>query len=118
MTDDPKPQNELFVAIGRRIQERRRALGLTQEKIARRAGISVSFLSMLERGERSPHLATLVDIAGALVLPPVALLGGHATPPTAAAQDLIAWISGRQLSDVDAARLLAIAKAAFGERGQ
>jgi transcriptional regulator with XRE-family HTH domain len=39
---------------------------LTQEDLSERAQISVSFLSMIERGERSPHLETLAAIAEAL----------------------------------------------------
>ncbi len=39
---------------------------MTQEDLSERARISVSFLSMIERGERSPHLETLAKIAEAL----------------------------------------------------
>ena len=39
---------------------------MTQEDLSERAHISVSFLSMIERGERSPHLETLAAIAEAL----------------------------------------------------
>jgi transcriptional regulator with XRE-family HTH domain len=39
---------------------------MTQEVLAERADISVSFLSMIERGERAPHIETLAHIAGAL----------------------------------------------------
>ena len=39
---------------------------MTQEDLSERARISVSFLSMIERGERSPHLETLAAIAQAL----------------------------------------------------
>ena len=54
--------------IGRRIRDLRtqRQDRWTQEDLAERAKISVSFLSMIERGERSPHLETLAAIADAL----------------------------------------------------
>jgi transcriptional regulator with XRE-family HTH domain len=39
---------------------------MTQEELSERARISVSFLSMIERGERAPHLETLAAIAAAL----------------------------------------------------
>jgi transcriptional regulator with XRE-family HTH domain len=39
---------------------------MTQEDLSERAHISVSFLSMIERGERSPHLETLAKLADAL----------------------------------------------------
>ncbi|MBS2027241.1 MAG: helix-turn-helix transcriptional regulator [Deltaproteobacteria bacterium] len=55
--------------LGQRIRELRtgrRSGPMTQEDLAERADISVSFLSMIERGERAPHLQTLAHIAGAL----------------------------------------------------
>lgn len=48
----------------------------SQEKLAHKAGISVSYVSMLERGERSPPLETLECIAKALGVPPLSLLEG------------------------------------------
>lgn len=58
--------------LGQRIRElrvQRRTGRMTQEDLAERAEISVSFLSMIERGERSPHLETLANIAQALEVP-------------------------------------------------
>jgi transcriptional regulator with XRE-family HTH domain len=58
--------------VGRKIRQLRLSrVGpkLTQEELSERARISVSFLSMIERGERSPHLETLSKIAGALDVP-------------------------------------------------
>jgi transcriptional regulator with XRE-family HTH domain len=54
--------------VGRRIRQLRtsRSARMTQEDLSERARISVSFLSMIERGERSPHLETLAAIAQAL----------------------------------------------------
>src|SRR5213595_4061114 len=54
--------------VGRRIRHLRmsRSGRMTQEDLSERARISVSFLSMIERGERSPHLETLAAIAEAL----------------------------------------------------
>lgn len=55
--------------VGRRIRQlrvSRTGPRLTQEDLSERARISVSFLSMIERGERSPHLETLAKIAEAL----------------------------------------------------
>ena len=43
-----------------------RSTRLTQEELSERARISVSFLSMIERGERAPHPETLAAIADAL----------------------------------------------------
>lgn len=49
---------------------------LTQEALAERAGLSVSMISMLERGQRHPPLDTLEALAKALGVRPVALLEG------------------------------------------
>ena len=61
-------QADVVKEVGRRIRELRasRAGRMTQEALSERARISVSFLSMIERGERSPHLETLARIADAL----------------------------------------------------
>lgn len=47
---------------------------LSQEALAAKAGLSVSYISMLERGQRTPPLSTLESIAKALAVPPTALL--------------------------------------------
>jgi len=51
----------------------------TQVEIAVAAGMSVSYISMLERGERSPPLETLDALAKALRVSPLELLqaGGN-----------------------------------------
>jgi transcriptional regulator with XRE-family HTH domain len=48
---------------------------LSQEALAAKARLSVSYISMLERGQRSPPLETLESLAKALSVNPVALLG-------------------------------------------
>src|SRR5437763_14452773 len=61
-------QASVVKEVGRRIRQLRitRVARMTQEDLSERAHISVSFLSMIERGERSPHLETLASIAAAL----------------------------------------------------
>jgi transcriptional regulator with XRE-family HTH domain len=62
-------QTSVVKEVGRRIRQLRLSrVGprMTQEDLSERARISVSFLSMIERGERSPHLETLAKIAEAL----------------------------------------------------
>jgi transcriptional regulator with XRE-family HTH domain len=53
----------LGTRLGQRIRELRGALSLTQEELAGRAGISISFLSMIERAERMPYVETLAVLA-------------------------------------------------------
>ena len=47
---------------------------LSQESLAQKAGLSVSYVSMLERGQRSPPLDTLEALAKGLGVSPLALL--------------------------------------------
>jgi len=47
---------------------------LSQKDLAKRVGISVSYVSMLERGHRSPPLETIEKLAKALGVPPTKLL--------------------------------------------
>ena len=47
---------------------------LSQEALASKAGLSVSYISMLERGQRTPPLDTLESIARALQVTASALL--------------------------------------------
>lgn len=47
---------------------------LSQEALASKAGLSVSYISMLERGQRTPPLDTLEAIAKALAVQPLTLL--------------------------------------------
>ena len=60
--------SELGKRIGQRIRELRteRPERWTQEELADRAKISVSFLSMIERGERVAHVETLESLARSL----------------------------------------------------
>ena len=47
---------------------------LSQEALATKAGLSVSYISMLERGQRTPPLDTLESIAKALAVSTSTLL--------------------------------------------
>ena len=55
-----------LAGIGRRIAEIRREVGLTQEQLAERAGISVVHLCNIELGKKTLGLAVLIRIAEAL----------------------------------------------------
>lgn len=54
------------VAFGGRIREMRRKAGMTLQALADQAGISVGFLSQVERDKATPSLGTLASVAGAL----------------------------------------------------
>ena len=63
-----------YLGLGRQIRKRRKALHLTQDELATRAGISLSFLGHIERGSRKASIETLVSTAAALGTSPDSLL--------------------------------------------
>jgi transcriptional regulator with XRE-family HTH domain len=94
---------ESLKALARRVRALRESLSLRQEEFAKRCGISVSFVSLLERGERSPSYETLVQIAKALEVP---------------MQELFRESVSFEAADPSHARLLAFAKKAHLSRAQ
>lgn len=52
--------------LGQRLRAARQAAGLSQEETARRAGISISFLSQLERGLKAPGIKIARRLASVL----------------------------------------------------
>ena len=60
--------------LGMRVRTVRRQMGLTQEELAERVGISASFLGHIERGTRVASLETLVAMCNTLNVSPVYLL--------------------------------------------
>ena len=60
--------------VSKNLREVRTQQRLSQETIAKRSGISVSYVSMLERGMRTPPLETLESLAKALHVSPLYLL--------------------------------------------
>ncbi|WP_309084655.1 XRE family transcriptional regulator [Chelativorans sp.] len=55
--------------LGMLIRARRRKLGLTLQELGNAAGVSVGYLSQLERDNATPSLGTLAQIARALGVP-------------------------------------------------
>lgn len=74
MMSEQENQSYLLGILAERVRERRKALGLTQEQLAEQAGLSTNFLARLEMSGRTPSLATLTRIAGALEVHPSDLL--------------------------------------------
>ena len=54
------------VAISERLRRQRKDLGLTLRDVAERAGLSVGFISQIERGIAMPSLSSLVSVARVL----------------------------------------------------
>ncbi|MBY8863360.1 XRE family transcriptional regulator [Nocardia sp. CA2R105] len=66
---DEQHASEAISRIGSRIRTRRREARLTLNDLASQTGVSVSMLSMLERGLASASVGTLIAVASALKIP-------------------------------------------------
>ena len=55
-----------YKLIGERIKRQRETLGMTQENLSEKVGITVVYLSKIENGRVHPTLETLSAISGAL----------------------------------------------------
>jgi transcriptional regulator with XRE-family HTH domain len=108
--------------IGKRLGQRIRELRTqgperwTQEDLAEKAKISVSFLSMIERGERVAHLETLAALAQSLSVSLAEMFSGL-DPSEGPEGDLLRPLSdfarSRHLTSNDVERLLGVARAMF-----
>jgi transcriptional regulator with XRE-family HTH domain len=109
--------SELGKRLGRRIRELRlqRPERWTQEDLAERSKISVSFLSMIERGERIAHVETLSSLAVSLEVTLAELFAGAEDNPTGddLVRPLSEFVRSRHLSVRDVEKLLGVARAMF-----
>ncbi|MDZ5649425.1 helix-turn-helix transcriptional regulator [Nitrospirillum sp. BR 11828] len=67
---------DIRIQFGSLLKKLRKANGVTQEELAFRAELDVSYLSNLENGRSSPSLAMIVDLACGLGVQPFELLVG------------------------------------------
>ncbi len=98
--------------LGQRVCDLRKTLSLTQEKLAKKAGIGFPYLSMIERGYRTPHLETLVRIAAALGVS-LSQLFIEAHEPSANDLPLLSYLGTLRLSSDDVKAVLLVARAMF-----
>lgn len=63
MDNNPHP---FLVAYARVLRRYRKDMGLSQEELAFRAGLSMRYVSLLESGRHQPSLATMKALADAL----------------------------------------------------
>lgn len=70
--EEPSPSTTRV--FGAWVRELRRRRGLTQVDIAARAGISVTYLSGIETGQRNPTLTVVARLAHALGVRPSQLV--------------------------------------------
>ena len=67
--------------IGKSIKMCRTSLGLSQEALAQKIGVSMSYISLIEQGKRDPPMSTIGQVADALGVP-VSLLTFLAADPS------------------------------------
>lgn len=109
------PPGAPLEGLARRIRALRERRGLTQEDFARACGISVSFASLLERGERSPSYDTLLQVASALGVPLAELFREPGPESDAGEGRLLELCRARGLTRADVDRLLAVAELLFAD---
>ena len=73
--------DDLRAAFGYRIRELRERAGLTQEGLAERADLDVTYVSGIERGRRNPGLNILGRLAKALRVSLPTLVADLREPP-------------------------------------
>lgn len=59
-------QKDLKETVGSVLRAKREKLGISQEELGDRAGVDRTYISILERGLKSPTLETLEKICAAL----------------------------------------------------
>ncbi|MCP3934662.1 MAG: XRE family transcriptional regulator [Actinomycetia bacterium] len=79
-TTDPDPAaltaDDVCRVVGERVREFRAGLGMTMERFAEAANLSIGMLSKIEHGQTSPSLATLTNLANAAGVPFTAFFRG------------------------------------------
>ncbi|MFR1436191.1 MAG: helix-turn-helix domain-containing protein [Acutalibacteraceae bacterium] len=76
-----------YPIIGQRIQRLRRQRGMTQEQLAEKLGVTVGYISQLERGVTKISLDTLGRICAALRGDMAAILSGASPEQASYRQD-------------------------------
>ena len=63
-----------YEKLGLRVRQQRELNGLTQSQLARKVGITGSFIGHIERGEKKASVDTVVALCNALEISPTLLL--------------------------------------------
>lgn len=61
-------KREVLIKFGQKVREERVRLDLSQEELARRAGVHRTYVGMIERGEKNITLTNIEKISKALGL--------------------------------------------------
>lgn len=108
MVDTGTDSNRLAKRLGKRIAERRKSFGWTQDALAERVGVDAETISRFERGAHLPSLPTLERLASALRVEIGELLSKAVISKADDAATLGAWMEG--LSPEDRTFVLTVAR--------
>lgn len=102
--------DEFAKQLGDRIRSLRTSLGMNQEELAFKAGISAAHLGQIERGLKSPTITTIQKIAAALNvtlpilfsfdLPSIPVVAGAIQTPSPEINKINAYLTSLPDSDV------------------
>jgi transcriptional regulator with XRE-family HTH domain len=67
-------RSRVALAFGETLRSERRRRGMSQEELAEACDMDRTYPSLLERGQRTPTLTVLLDLAAALEVPPERLV--------------------------------------------
>lgn len=67
----------ILLQFGHSVQQHRKALGLSQEQLADKAGVHRTYIGMIERAEKNVTLCNIERIAKALNVPICELLNNN-----------------------------------------
>lgn len=70
----PSERRRVGLAFGEALRAARRECGITQEGLAEASGFDHTFVSLLERGRRTPTIGAAFKLSDALGLGPLRLL--------------------------------------------
>lgn len=59
-------KKDILIKFGQKVREERSKIGLSQEKLAERAGVHRTYIGMIERAEKNITLENIEKIAKAL----------------------------------------------------
>ena len=91
-----------LTGIGKRIQNRRKQLMLTQEQLAEMMNVSIQMVSNLERGNKAIRIDNLLRISEILgVSTDYILTGRHNALDYSAASDKLALLRGEDYDMID-----------------
>lgn len=105
--------------VGKRIRDRRKSLGLTQDQLCQQVRISKSFLSEVETGKRNLSSSNLLDLAKALGCScDFLLVGGELPAGVAIPPSLAQFAAKKGLSFAQVEALLGIHRLVLAFHGK